>query len=125
MRDDLLRTPTEGQDLTGSLLPEARPVEPPNINLATGKPVDAAEPASPRFSFRGWSFTTWAAKNADFVKGTLSVASAATAGITVSDLATLKAFGLVWGLAAAAIGSRALADAVHYFLAEQPLEPKS
>ena len=35
---------------------------------------------SPRFSFRGWSFATWAAKNADFVKVTLSVASAATAG---------------------------------------------
>jgi len=80
---------------------------------------------SPRFSFRGWSFATWAAKNADFVKGTLSVASAATAGITVTDLATLKTFGLVWGLAAAAIGSRAFADAVHYFLSEQAQEPRA
>lgn len=80
----------------------------------------SAQPPSPRFSFRGWSFPVWAAKNADFVKGTLSMASAATAGVTVSDLATLKTFGLIWGLAAAAIGSRALADAVHYFLSEQP-----
>ena len=78
---------------------------------------------SPRFSLRGWDFATWAAKNADFVKGTLSMASAATAGVTVSDLASLKTFALIWGLAAAAIGTRAFVDAVHYFISEQPPAP--
>lgn len=107
MSDDLLRTPTEGQDLAESLFPGS---------TVKGSP-------SPRLSFKGWSFTTWAAKNAKFVKDTVALASAATYGMAIVDLASLKTFALIWGLAAAAIGTRAFVDAVHYFISEQPPAP--
>lgn len=82
-------------------------------------------PASPRFSLKGWSPQTWLAKNANFVKKTLTGASTATGAIAVTDLASLRAVAIIWGLAAAALVISAGLDVVHYFLSEQPAEPKS
>ncbi len=76
--------------------------------------------ASPRFSFRGWSFQAWAVKNAGYVKGCLKGALLASAGAPVLDVATLKVVGAAWGIALAGIAIGAAVDAVHYFLAEDP-----
>lgn len=83
--------------------------------------TDGPPPPSPRYSFRGWLFGVWLAKNAKFVNSTISVASGLTGGgIAFTDLPTLKLAAIVWSGVAFTIGVRIMADAAQYFLTENP-----
>ncbi len=65
---------------------------------------------SPRFSFKGYSFTAWLAKNASYVK-TFVAAEAAAVSAKQWE---------VCGLLALAMGVKYLADAIDYWLTSNP-----
>ena len=103
-------------------LPE-RPVEPPNINLATGKPVDAPEPVSPRLSFKGWLLSVWLAKNKGYIKRVLAPVSAVVTAGTIEP-AILRYVGIALGLGLLTLVFKLAWDAFDYFVSDVPLEPK-
>ncbi len=65
---------------------------------------------SPRFSFKGYSFKAWLAKNAAYVK---TFIAAETAAVTAKQWE-------VCALLALAMGVKYLADAVDYWLTANP-----
>ena len=83
-------------------------------------PTPAPDPVSPRLSFKGWLFSVWLAKNAGFVKATVTTASGLTGGLALTDLPTLKLAALVWAGVAITVATRIVVDAVQYFLTENP-----
>lgn len=109
--------------MTASLFPGAarpsRPEEPPNVSMATGLPVDAEPPVSPRLSFKGWLFSVWLRKNKTFVKTVLAPVSAIVTGGALEP-AMLKPAAIVLGLGVLTIAFRLGWDAFDYFVTDGP-----
>ena len=103
MGDDLLRTPTEGQDLTESLFPGS---------TVKGSP-------STRLSFKGWLFSVWLAKNKGFVKTVLAPCSAILTGGALEP-GMLRPALVTAGLGLLTIGFKCAWDAFDYFVSEEP-----
>ena len=100
-------------------LPE-RPVEPPNVYMATGEPVSDGPPTvSPRLSFKGWLFAVWLARNKGFVKTVLAPVSAILTG-GVLEPSMLKLAAVTAGLGLLTIAFRLAWDAFDYFVSDVP-----
>lgn len=106
MGDDLLRTPTEGQDLAESLFPGS---------TVKGSP-------SPRLSFKGWLLSVWLAKNKGFVKTVLAPCSAILTGGALEP-GMLRPALVTAGLGLLTIVFKCGWDAFDYFVSEQPPAP--
>jgi hypothetical protein len=81
--------------------------------MSGNPPVSKPLPASPRFSFKGYSFLVWMSKNTAYVKVFLAAESPAVAAQQWT----------LCGLLAVAMAVKYVADAVDYFITQVPLPP--
>lgn len=104
--NDLLRTPTAGQDMTKVLFPGAQP---------------PAVLVSPKGSSVGWSWRVWLVKQKSVIKTFVSLLGAFLISIVPTTLDPNLQNAISIGIG---IGIRAALDWLDFYLSEVPLETR-